>query len=105
MTQSIKRRARRLKIMEIDPNCYWCRKPLKESPIDKEKPGTVPEDYPTLDHLNTKHGGKRAGGNNKKGSTPKEATVLSCLKCNSFRGQIDTKLYNWNQKLKSIKLT
>lgn len=84
---------RRKNLMKEDPHCHWCRRPLS---MGKSVPngGPLPEDYPTIDHLNDRI-------NNR--IRPKEpfSVVIACRACNE--GRANTKIANmkWTQRWKS----
>lgn len=61
-------RKRRIRLLEKDPNCHWCRRPLK-LPEKKPTGGTLPDDYPTIDHLKSRFWGKRKRCRNEKKNT------------------------------------
>lgn len=73
-----KRKARRLKLWTENPHCHWCGK-LTVITI-KRRP-----DQATLDHLKHRLDPDRREFNR----TSLFCTVLSCLQCNSARGERD----------------
>lgn len=73
-------RKRRNNLMKSDPHCHWCRKPLKYS---FKSGGMLPDDFPTLDHLNDRILVKK-----RPIYYNKEVTVLSCPPCNYTRASI-----------------
>lgn len=67
--------------MKADPHCHWCRRPLFYSPVVRGLP--MPEDFPTLDHLNDKIFVKKRPILN-----GVETIVLSCPPCNWGRASV-----------------
>jgi len=85
---------RRRRLMEKDPHCYWCRKPLKL--YAHFRGGRLPDDYPTIDHLKSKFFGQRPD------VFMKEYTlVIACSTCNNARSKKELKENRWRQCWKS----
>lgn len=93
---------RRVRLMEKDPFCYWCRRPLKLYPDYPEnyrhKP--MPKDYPTIDHLNSRTGLKKRHDPKMKART----LVLSCPDCNNERAKKEMQTNIWVTRWKSASL-
>ena len=86
-------RLRRARLMQKDPHCYWCRKPLKEYYATSHG---LPDDFPTIDHLVSRFSGKR------KEVYMKERTlVLSCPKCNQDRANEEMQKHIWKTRWKA----
>lgn len=61
--------------------CFWC----GEQMVEYHRPGKCPALAATIDHQNSRY--SRARKNPKR----KEATVLSCYRCNNDRAREETK--------------
>lgn len=68
---------RRVNLMKEDPHCYFCRRELRMS---ETKGGPIPDDFPTLDHLNDRFTFSKR---------PEKhfSLVLACKKCNEGRSR------------------
>lgn len=90
---------RRIRLMEKHPFCHWCNRPLKLYPDYPEKYQNkpMPEDYPTIDHLNSKTGLKKRPDPKMKART----LVLSCPSCNNNRAKKEMQTNIWVTRWKS----
>lgn len=90
---------RRKRLMEKDPHCHWCRRPLKLYP-NYGKPHTrgmrMPADYPTIDHLKSRLFGPRQEVHMKQ-----KTLVLSCPECNVRRSKEEQQRHIWRTRWKS----
>jgi hypothetical protein len=98
-----RRRRRRLKLLEKDPHCYWCRRELRELAVYPIPKGGLPPDAATTDHLNSRIA--YPDGRPRTFifvASPKEVwfrtpptTVLSCPRCNLLRAQDEERGIVW----------
>jgi 5-methylcytosine-specific restriction endonuclease McrA len=90
-------RKRREKLMRRDPHCHWCQRQLVLYP-DYGKNGfkSMPEDYPTIDHLISAFLGPRNDVRMKM-----QTLVLACPRCNNARNVAETQKYIWRTRWKS----
>lgn len=85
---------RRIRLMQKDPHCYWCRRELKLYPdYWKWRHRQMPKDYPTIDHLNSRLLGNRYDPG-MKGIT----LVLSCPDCNNKRSKEEQQTHIWRTR-------
>lgn len=86
---------RRINLMAECPFCYWCGRALRL--YDKgEVPKKLPDDFPTIDHLNTRFKGERPDLNMKE-----ETWVIACPKCNNERSKNELRSNKFRQWWKS----
>lgn len=77
--KSDRKSARRRNLMKEDPHCHWCRRELKTQPHNS---GKIPDDFPTLDHMNSRV-------KYPKGRPARGKIVLACPPCNTKRAMLE----------------
>ncbi len=87
---------RRRKLLYEDPHCHWCGKELY---YYKTKGGKLPDDFATIDHLESKLLGERKDVQKKK-----KTLVLACPACNNKRSKDELEKYKDIQSIKSGRL-
>lgn len=85
---------RRLRLMQKDPHCHWCRRELKSYP--NRTRGKLPADFPTIDHLTSKFLCPRRDTRMRK-----TTLVLACQKCNTARQKEEHAKHIWLTRWKS----
>lgn len=89
-------RKRREKLVREDPHCFWCHRELKLYPSwPSPEQKTIPEDYPTIDHLTSRFMGPRKHMPNMR------VLVLACPACNNARNVAQTDRHIWRTRWKS----
>ena len=82
--------------MKDDPHCHWCRRTLRSYPDYPACSGQrMPDDFPTIDHLNSRLWGARPE------TKGKRTLVLSCPGCNNRRNVEEARKYIWITRWKS----
>jgi hypothetical protein len=87
---------RRTRLLEKDPFCYWCRKPLVLIQLPPNLKGPIPDNFPTIEHLNSRFLGKRP-----KADFKTKTLVLACPPCNFERGRLEVAKHPFRQHWKS----
>ena len=82
---SVRHRNRRHNLFKKNPHCNWCGRKLTW--YDMPHPARLPNDFPTLDHLNSRSMYPKG-----RPVTHQESTVLACKPCNQRRGVVENKV-------------
>lgn len=82
---------RRLNLMKLDPHCFWCKRKL--SLYYYLSDGKLPDDFPTIDHLNSREV--------KRYRPLHGVRVLSCPPCNVGRARELQQKYIWVTRWKA----
>src|SRR5689334_13074182 len=91
ISSNVERRNRRLRLLAINPHCYWCGKKVR----GYKRQGPWKDDEATIDHLYDKKAGPR----------PKQGVrVLACWPCNRQRNILTQKFYHDVRKMLERKL-
>lgn len=80
-------RRRRQRLMEADPRCYWCKRPVVYYELKSHE--QMPPNFATIDHLYDKYSPERRIIASLKVASI--VTVLACHECNQNRGDERTK--------------
>lgn len=85
---------RRINLLKEDPHCFWCRKKLfYKKPSGNY--GVLPENFATIDHINSKLFGKRPVNGK---------LVLACPPCNNRRQKEEHYRNIWLVRFKTASL-